>query len=108
MKIISFNGVCIRCLLVVIWISLISACAKQETVSLDIQASSADRALKDFAKQAGVEIIFDANSVENIDTNEVKGNLQPGEALAMMLDGTLLTIEEDPKTGAFAIKKTEK
>jgi hypothetical protein len=55
----------------------ITSCTQKEKLSLDIPAGFATNTLKEFARQAKVEIIFDAQSVYGVKTNAVKGNHDP-------------------------------
>lgn len=69
----------------------------------DLPAGRADATLMQFAKQAEVEIIYEAEAVQGAQTNAVTGSYEPSEALGKMLLGTGLTIDRDERTGAFAV-----
>jgi hypothetical protein len=71
--------------------------------ALCIPAGPAAQTLKEFARQAQVQIVFDARSVEGVVTNAVDGRMEPAEALERMVRGTPLYLELDHNTGAFAI-----
>ena len=88
-------------------IFIITACSRSNDVSLDIESGHASYTLKEFARQANVEIVYDVANIENIVTNKVSGSMDPESGLTTMLRGTLLVLEKDPKTGAFAVKKKE-
>jgi type II secretory pathway component PulC len=79
------------------------ACSAKHTSELDIPAGFATQTLKEFAKQAEVEIIFDPQSVYGVKTNPVGGSHEPRAALRIMLRGTPLTVDFDEETGAYAV-----
>lgn len=72
---------------------------------LDIPAGAAALTLMDFAKQANVEIVFDAQGVSGVETNAVHGEYEPLAALSHMLEDTSLGVYYDKETGAYAIIK---
>lgn len=90
-------------LILICGILFISGCTESDSSDFDISGGSATLTLKEFAKQANVEIVFDAKSVEGIETKSINGNLHPYDALKKMLENTSLTMKKDPATGAFAI-----
>ena len=98
-----------RVLVLAITASIVTlvACGIQEKRSLDIPEGFASQTLKEFAKQANVEIVFDAPSVVDIRTNAVAGRMTPGDALDLMLAGTPLVFERDSETGAYAVTVSE-
>ncbi|MEM9157926.1 MAG: STN domain-containing protein [Verrucomicrobiota bacterium] len=69
----------------------------------ELPAGNAAQTLKQFAKQAEVEIIFNADSVKGVQTNAVRGAMSPRLALEAMVKGTLLAVDQDRETGAYAI-----
>ncbi len=75
--------------------------------SFDLPAGAAGETLKQFAKQAGREIVFAAEAVGTVNTNAVKGELTPQEAIDQLLADTRLVASQDTKTGAFAVRKGE-
>lgn len=75
--------------------------------SFEIEAGEAPEALKQFAKQAGVGIVFDALDLRGVRTRAAKGELLPREALERVLSGTRLVFKQDPASGAFAVVKVE-
>lgn len=75
----------------------------QDRRQFDLPAGRADLTLMQFAKQAEVEIVYDAKAVEGAQTNAVSGSYSPGDALRIMLNGTGLTVDRDGATGAFAV-----
>lgn len=90
------------------WVLIVSlllsgGCSYHQQTDFDIGRGSATITLKEFAKQAGVEIVFDAESVEGVSTNPVRGTMAPRQALEKMLEGSPLAVNKDSSTGAFAI-----
>lgn len=79
----------------------------QDRRQFDLPAGRADLTLMQFAKQAKVEIVYDARAVEGAQTNAVSGSYSPGDALHIMLTGTGLTVDRDGVTGAFAVGRGE-
>ena len=73
--------------------------------SFDVPAGDARPMLKQFAAQAGCEIVFLVESVEGVKTNPVKGEMTAREAIDGMLAGTGLAAGIDEKTGAFAVRR---
>jgi TonB-dependent receptor len=73
--------------------------------SFELAAGPANVTLKQFAEQAGREIVFMASEVAGTETTAVRGRFIPREALGLMLGKTGLVISVDPKTGAFAVRK---
>ena len=71
----------------------------------NLPAGVASETLKQFAKQAGREIVFAPEAIGTVRTKEVQGELTPREALDLMLAGSGLVTSQDPKTGAFAVRK---
>lgn len=73
--------------------------------AFDLRAESADKSLKRFSEQAGVEVLFPTKVARSVRTREVKGEMTPKQALDLMLTGTGLVMIEDPKTQAFSIRR---
>lgn len=70
----------------------------------DLPAETADRALKRFSEQSGLEVLFPTRVARRVRTHSVKGELEPREALTRMLQGSGLIIIEDQRAKAFSIK----
>ncbi len=81
----------------------LTGCGKLEKHSIDVPEGYASQTLKEFAKQAGIEIVFNAPSVANVKTNAVSGRMTPLVALDLILSGTNLVFERDQETGAYAV-----
>lgn len=79
--------------------------AAETKATFDLSAGAAGETLKAFARQAGREIVFSADTVGSVKTNAVQGELTPKEALDQMLADTGLVATQDAKTGAFAVRK---
>ncbi len=82
---------------------LLIACTEKEKLSLNIPEGFATHTLKEFARQAEVEIIFDAQSVYGVKTHAVNGNHDPQSALRIMLEDTPLRVDFDDESGAYAV-----
>ncbi|SDR90807.1 TonB-dependent receptor [Opitutus sp. GAS368] len=80
--------------------------APAEPVAFDIPAGPAGQTLKQFAAQAGREIVFSPEAVGGVQTRAVKGSLRPREALDALLADTGLAASEDAKTGALAVRRS--
>jgi outer membrane receptor protein involved in Fe transport len=84
--------------------SLIAAEAPR--MVFDLPSGDARPMLRQFASQARREIVFVVGSVDGVKTNAVRGEMTAQEAVERMLAGTELTATSDPRTGAFAIKRS--
>lgn len=85
----------------------LTACSYPDERSLNIPEGMASHTLKEFAKQANVEIVFNTPSVAEVRTNSVVGKMTPRAALELMLSGTPLIFERDPETGAYAVTSNQ-
>ena len=85
----------------------LTACSYPDERSLDIPEGFASHTLKEFAKQANVEIVFNPPSVSEVRTNPVVGKMTPRAALELMLSGTSTVFERDPETGAYAVTSNQ-
>lgn len=86
----------------------VAALAADSTHPFDVPAGEAAQTLKQFAAQAGREIVFAPAAVAGKKTNAVKGELTPREALDLMLSDSGLVATQDAKTGAFAVRRDAK
>jgi outer membrane receptor protein involved in Fe transport len=75
-----------------------------ETRSFDLPTGEAGPTLRQFAAQAGQQVIFPESAVAGIKTRAVQGTLAPAEALTRLLAGTGLTFIRDEESGAFAVR----
>ena len=71
----------------------------------DVPAGEAAETLKQFAAQAGREIMFPAEPVAGVRTRAVAGSFTAPAALDRMIAGTGLVIVEDPHTGALMVTR---
>jgi len=63
--------------------------------SFDVPSQPANRAIPQFAEQAGIQIIAPGKKLRNLRTRGVKGRLEVRQALKAMLEGTGLRIVAD-------------
>lgn len=71
--------------------------------TFDLPVDAADRAIKRFSGQAGLEVFYPSSATKGLRTKLVKGEMTAREALATMLAGSGLRVVEDERTGALAI-----
>jgi hypothetical protein len=71
----------------------------------DIPGNSAEKSLKAFAEQSGVDVLFSTEMVANVRSNPVKGEFSPAEAISRLLTSTGLLAVQDKATGAFMIRR---
>lgn len=75
------------------------------TRSFDIPAAEAQVALKKFAQQSGLELLYSTREIVGITTNAVKGVFTAQEALHHLLDGTKLIATPGRNRGAVAVTR---
>jgi outer membrane receptor protein involved in Fe transport len=73
--------------------------------AFDLPAGDAAATLKAFSDQSGEQIVYPVEQVRGVQTKAVKGELATREALNQMLADTGLTVVQDEKTGALAIRR---
>jgi hypothetical protein len=71
--------------------------------SFNLPSGDAAQTLKQFAAQAQREIMFPAESVAGVQTQDVHGTLTVRAAIDALVAGTKLSVLEDPKTGALLV-----
>jgi len=98
---ISFVAFAMLCMI------LLVGCAEKEKISLNIPEGYATNTLKEFARQAKVEILFDLQTVNGVKTNAISGKYYPVSALRMMLGDTLLVVDFESETGAYAVYRAK-
>jgi iron complex outermembrane recepter protein len=98
------------CVTLMLSLTLVLAAADRSRKFFDLPRDRADRSLKRFSEQSGLEIIFSAQVARSVETQSVKGEMDSNAALAAMLADTGLEAVQEPKTGAFSIRRhpTEK
>jgi iron complex outermembrane receptor protein len=75
------------------------------TEHFQIPAGEAETALGQFARQAGVELVFGVEKVGGVTTRGIEGDYTPLAALRRMLAGTPLVVVQDTATGALAVNR---
>ncbi|MBI5692239.1 MAG: hypothetical protein HZC55_19320 [Verrucomicrobia bacterium] len=97
-----------RAVAVGVWVCTLLAAAfaaEASRRSFNLPAGAAGETLKQFAAQAGREIVFAPEAIGSVPTKAVSGTFTAREALDRMLAGSGLVISEDARTGAFAVRK---
>lgn len=74
-----------------------------EARTFDLPAGPAVQTLRQFADQAGVDVLFSTDTAAQVSTSDVAGRLAPTEAMTRLLRGTGLVAERNPHTGAFTV-----
>ncbi|WP_414663137.1 carboxypeptidase regulatory-like domain-containing protein [Horticoccus sp. 23ND18S-11] len=69
----------------------------------DLPAAGAETALRQFAVQSGLEVLFAADIAAGVTTREVRGRLPPSQAIARLLEGTPLAVATGTKSGVLRI-----
>lgn len=88
-------------------LTIVGAAAKpqESTFVFDLPAEKAERALKKFSVQTGLEVIYVSDAVSRVTTAEVRGRYTPQVAMERLLFGTKLNATQDNRTGAFTITR---
>lgn len=73
--------------------------------AFDIPAGNAAVALKQFAQQSGLELLYSTVEIKGTTTHAVKGRYQPLAALEKMLRGTDLIATQGEQSGAIAVRR---
>ena len=81
---------------------LLPAIALAEPTTFAIPAEEADRALLDFSKQAGIELLFPFDALRRVRSNAVAGKIEPGVALDRLLQGTSFVAKQNDR-GIFIV-----
>jgi outer membrane receptor protein involved in Fe transport len=82
----------------------VAATPAAKRLAFDIPSATAPEALKRFAAQAGIQVLYAVDIVDGVKTNPVKGELTPREAIDRMLAGTALAAQQTAG-GAIAVRK---
>ncbi|MBM3854306.1 MAG: TonB-dependent receptor, partial [Verrucomicrobia bacterium] len=80
-----------------------TAAAAEPRRTFDVPAGDAANTLRQFAQQAGREIVYPAQVVRGQATHAVRGELPASEALRQLLAGTRLVATTDTQTGAISV-----
>lgn len=67
---------------------LAPALALAEPVSFSIPAEPAGRALLDFSRQSGEQVLFSPEDLKGVTARPIRGWFEPSDALSALLDGT--------------------
>jgi hypothetical protein len=85
-------------------LSVLANGSEPEKKQFDLRTASAEKALKRFSEESGIELVFPTEIVAGVSTNAVFGRMTATEALTRMLDGTILQAVRDQKTGVITIR----
>src|SRR5579872_1970899 len=78
-----------------LWLVLgLSSAAVADPRPFDVPAGEASSALRDFARQAGLQLLFDYAAVKQVRTHAISGQFEPEAALTEMLQGTGLKFQK--------------
>lgn len=81
------------------------AASTDKKVQFDVPAGDALVSLRQFATQAGEQIMFSDESAAGVKTRAIKGAYSPAEAIDVMLTDTGLTAVRDPQAGAISVRR---
>src|SRR5688500_2549855 len=73
----------------------------------DVPADAAEKSLRRFSEQSGLEVFYPSSAAKGVRTHAVKGEMTAREALDQMVAGTVLTVVRDEKSGAFSFKRID-
>ena len=73
--------------------------------TFDIPAGPAEKTLRTFTEQSGLQVGFPTEITQNVRTNAVKGEMTPAEAINRLLAGTNLVLVTDERTGVSTISR---
>ena len=79
--------------------------ASTTRVDFNVAKQSADKALVDFARQAGLSVLFPTERINQVESNPLRGKYDVDQALAILLRDTGLTAELSA-TGVLTVKTT--
>lgn len=66
-----------------------------QDVSFDLGAADLKAVLPEFGRQAGLQIVAPSDAIGGIRTKQIKGTMNSRQALALLLEGTGITIASD-------------
>ncbi|MEJ1961272.1 MAG: TonB-dependent receptor [Gammaproteobacteria bacterium] len=70
---------------------------------INVPAGDLVTALESLAKQADIELVYQAEQLKGIHTDGVSGNYEPKDAVSLLLKGTQLTIRTDKASGVMLV-----
>jgi hypothetical protein len=105
----SISWKCGACFLCVLWFVGVGFAGATSTLpkTFNVPANTADKSLKQFSEQAGLEVVFSTRVTREVVTKPVKGDMTGRQAPDAMLAGTGLIVIQDAKTGAFTYNYTD-
>lgn len=71
----------------------------------ELPAGDAATMLRELSAISGREILFAADAVRGVRTNALRGSFTPFEAVNRLLAGTTLSVVQEEKTGALAVRR---
>ncbi|MEM8682170.1 MAG: hypothetical protein AAGF72_02000 [Pseudomonadota bacterium] len=77
---------------------------ENELVSFDIPASTLSLAIREFARQAQIDLVFADSGLGSIRTNSVVGSFRKERALEMLLVGTGLSATLGPADSVIVLR----
>jgi hypothetical protein len=81
------------------------AAAEPRTRMFDIPPGNAEQTLKLYSSQSAREVIFATSTTGKIQTNRVKGDFTPSEALEQLLKNTGLIFKRDEASGILSVTR---
>lgn len=81
-----------------------SLAAQGHARSFDIPAAQAEKALRLFSAQSGLQVVFPSELVKGVTTNAVRGDMVARAALDQLLAGTSLVAVQE-KGGSFTVRR---
>lgn len=88
------------------FVAVRTALAAEARRSFNIPAEAAEKSLKQFASQSGVEVLFSTQAADGIRTNAIRGEFVPTDAVRKILAGTPLYLVSDDKNGVLRIVRS--
>ncbi|HEX6859064.1 MAG TPA: TonB-dependent receptor [Caulobacteraceae bacterium] len=80
------------------------AMAQSQVATIDIQSQPMSSALKELARQSGVNLLFSQDAVKGLNAPAVQTEATPEDAARLLLAGTNLSVARD-STGALIIQR---
>ena len=94
----------IPCLWLLLFAITLSSCTWfDKRVEFDIEAGIASKTLKTFAVQAGIDILFNEQDLNEVQTPKVSGKMTIETALKRMVEPSGLVFNHDKETHAIAV-----
>lgn len=79
--------------------------AERPTIKFELPVDAAERSLRRFSAQSGVQVLFPTEITRGIRTRAVHGSYTLTEAIERLLAGTPLVAESDGKTGTLIVRR---